>query len=80
MSQVTAVSPLTERDLACVRSVRELGVGNGPTFLISRLEAVIDQGNADRARSENPGSRAVLNDGSLGIQSSKSQRHVDHPL
>ncbi len=43
MSHGTAVSPLMERGFAYVRSVRALGAGNGPTFLISRLEAVIDQ-------------------------------------
>ncbi len=32
MCQVTAVSPLTERDSTYVRSVRDLGVGKGPTF------------------------------------------------
>ncbi len=30
MGQVTAVSPLTEREFAYVRSVRELEAGNGP--------------------------------------------------
>ena len=43
MGQVTAVSPLTERGFTYVRSVRELGAGNSPTFLLSRLETVIDQ-------------------------------------
>ncbi len=28
--QVTAVSPLTEKEFTYVRSVRELGAGNGP--------------------------------------------------
>ncbi len=30
MSQVTAVSPLTERDSTYVRSVVEFGAGDGP--------------------------------------------------
>ncbi len=40
---MTPVSPLTERGFTYVRSVRELGAGNGPSFLLSRPEAVIDQ-------------------------------------
>ncbi len=35
---MTAVSPLTERDLTYVRSARELGAGNGPTFLFLALK------------------------------------------
>ncbi len=36
--QVTAVSPLTEREFTYVRSVRELGTGNGPLSPFSLFE------------------------------------------
>ncbi len=38
MGQVTAVSPLTEKEFTYVRSVRELGAGNGPLSPFRRFE------------------------------------------
>ncbi len=45
MSQVTAVSPLTEREFTYVRSVRELGAGNGPLLLFCAIHETCQDSN-----------------------------------